>query len=283
MIIDHRQIDLFGKMLFERAVIQPPFKKPNPMPNEACFLHIREGAYNSISEEEYLRVPQGQSVLMKCGSYLSQMLPNRETGMYEAVAVHFHPDVLRRVYRHELPSFLHEKRQQVRSNMALIASSIPIDKYVEDILFYFEHPHLVNEDILILKTKEIILLLLQTKDAPNVLQILDHLFTERTVDFKTIIEAHICSELSLAEFAQLTHMSLSSFKRTFKSIYNSTPASYIQNRRLEKAAELLLVSDSTIGDIAFDCGFKTISHFSQKFKLTYGISPSEYRLTRSGK
>ena len=283
MIIDHKRIDLFGKLLFEKAVIKPPFKKPNPMINEACFLHIREGGYHSISEDEYLSIYKGQSVLMKCGNFLSQMIPDQQTGMYEAVAVHFHPDVLRKIYANELPSFLTNRKKKLQNNMALVNSSIPIDKYVEDILFYFEHPELANEDILILKTKEIILLLMQTKDAPNVLEILENLYSERTVDFKTIIEAHIFSEISLTEYAQLTNMSLSSFKRKFKSIYQTTPSNYIQQIRLEKSKEFLTISDQSIGDIAYECGYKTISHFSKKFKENYGISPSEFRLTRSGK
>ena len=281
MIIEYKRMDLFGKMLFEKVVIQPPFKKPNPMPNEACFLHIREGGYNSISESEFLNISQGQSVLMKCGNYLSQMIANKQTGIYEAVAVHFHPDVLRKIYSNDLPSFLIEKKKTSNFNMALVNASIPIEKYIEDILFYFEYPQLANEDILILKTKEIILLLMQTRDAPNVLQILENLFSERTVDFKTIIESHLFSEISLTEYAQLTNMSLSSFKRKFKAIYQTSPLHYIQQRRLKKSKELLTISDQPIGEIAYDCGFKSISHFSKKFKENYGISPSVFRLTLS--
>ena len=283
MIIDYNRIDLFGKMLFEKAVIKPPFKRPNPMTDEACFLHIREGGYKSISEEESLFITQGQSVIMKCGNYLSQMVANKDTGMYEAVAVHFHPDVLRRVYSNDLPSFLLDNKQKYFSNMALVNASIPIDKYIEDILFYFEHPQLANDDILVLKTKEIILLLMQTHNAPNVLQILENLFSKRTIDFKTIIEAHLFTEISLSEYAQLCNMSLSSFKRRFKSVYQTTPLQYIQQKRLEKSRELLAVSDLSISDVAYDSGFKSLSHFSKRFKEAYGISPSEFRLTLSGK
>ncbi|MEM7381604.1 MAG: hypothetical protein AAF361_10470, partial [Bacteroidota bacterium] len=149
MIIDYKRIDLFGKLLFEKAIIKPPFRKPNPMPDEACFLHIREGAYRSISVEENLGVGKGQSVLMKCGNYLSRMLPDPRTGMYEAVAVHFFPDVLKKIYTSDLPSFLTNPTRENKVHMTLIDTSIPIDKYIEDIIFYFEHPQLVNDDILV--------------------------------------------------------------------------------------------------------------------------------------
>ncbi len=283
MVTYHNQIDLFGKILFEKAIIKPPFKKPNPMPNEACFLHIREGGYNAISEEEFLTVYKGQSVLMKCGNYLSQMIPDKKTGNYEAVAVHFHPDVLKKIYANDLPSFLNSKKLNYTSNMALVHASAAIDKYIEDILFYFEHPQLANEDILILKTKEIILLLMQTKDAENIKQILENLFSQRTVSFRNTIDAHIFSDISILELAQLTNMSLSSFKRTFKAEYQTTPREYIYNRRITKAKELLSISKYTISDIAYNCGFKSVSHFSTKFKETYQKSPSEYRMSQSDK
>ncbi|WP_431129145.1 helix-turn-helix transcriptional regulator [Flagellimonas flava] len=284
MIKEYKRIDLFGKLLFEKALILPPFRAPNPMHNEACFLHVREGGYKSFSESEFLKINTKQSVLMKCGNYVGQMVSDKKTGQYQAVAVHFHPEVLRRIYGNDLPNFLvNKKKNTPRHNMALIEASIPVDKYVEDVLFYFDNPHLVNEELLCLKTKEIVLLLMQTQNAPHILQILENLFTERTVDFKTTIAAHIFSEISINELAQLTHMSLSTFKRKFKEIYQLPPQQYILGQRLAKAKDLLQVSDDSIQDIAFATGFKTIHHFSFKFKQHFGSSPSKYRLGFLGK
>lgn len=283
MIVEHKTIHLFGKLLFEWALIMPPFKKLNPMPNEACFVHIRQGTYNSVSEDEFLTSYQGQSVLMKCGSYLSQMVSNPVTDMYETVAVHFHPDVLKKIYEKETPSFLLKKKTYAGSNMAIINASAPIEKYIEDILFYFDHPQLANEDILVLKTKEIILLLMQSKDASSVRHILENLFSKRTVTFKKIIESHIFSDITVGELAQLNNMSLSSFKRTFKKTYHTSPSQYINAKRLQKSKELVAISDLSINAIAYDCGFKTTSHFSKKFKQEYGVSPKVFRLNQSDK
>ena len=284
MIKDHKRIDLFGQILFEKALIIPPFKTPNPMKNEACFLHVREGTYDSYSEEKFLQINTRQSVLMKCGYFVGQMVADSETGQYQAVAVHFHPEVLRKIYGNDLPSFLvNQKKNIPRHNMALIEASIPVDKYVEDVLFYFDNPHLVNEELLCLKTKEIILLLMQTQNAPHIIQILENLFTERTVDFKASISAHIFSEISINELAQLTNLSLSSFKRRFKEIYGIPPLQYIQRQRLEKAKDLLLVSDDSVQDVAFISGFKTINHFSKKFKEHFGVAPTQFRLNHADK
>jgi len=48
-------------------------------------------------------------------------------------------------------------------------------------------------------------------------------------------------------------------------------------RRLRKAAQLLQTTDKTVQQIADECGFESLSHFSRYFKAKFGITPSQYR------
>ena len=91
------------------------------------------------------------------------------------------------------------------------------------------------------------------------------------------------NDISFEELAHLCNMSLSTFKRYFKKIYGATPLEYITDRRLEESKKLLATSNQAIVDIALDSGFKTMSHYSRKFKEKYGIPPSQYKLTFSDK
>lgn len=154
---------------------------------------------------------------------------------------------------------------------------------MESMLFYFENPAVVDEELLVLKFKEIVLLLLKTEDAPSIIEIMHNLFSPKSFPFKEIVEGHIFSPLSISDLAELTNNSLASFKRVFKKIYGDSPASFIKNRRLEKAAELLMVSDERISSIAQDCQFGDTAHFSNSFKAKYKLSPTEYRLSQSHK
>ncbi|WP_278021379.1 helix-turn-helix domain-containing protein [Flavobacterium ginsengisoli] len=72
-------------------------------------------------------------------------------------------------------------------------------------------------------------------------------------------------------------MSVSSFKREFAKIYNDTPANYIKVKKLEKATQLLQVSDQRITEIAFDCGFNDLANFTKSFTSKYNISPTNFR------
>jgi AraC-like DNA-binding protein len=282
VIIEHKTLDIFGKMLFETVTLKPPFKKPNPMRNEACFLYIIEGEYDSISESEKLRIQTEESVLMKCGNYLSSMLKSKTSDKYQALAVHFFPEVLLKIYDNKLPCFLKES-QNADIGMVKLNSDILIKKYIDSILFYFENQNLVNEDILILKLKEIILLLYQTKNASAIHNILSNLFNPTSFSFREVIEHHFYTNNTLEELAQLTNTSLSTFKRDFKKIYKIPPATFIRNKKLEKAMELLSSTNLRTSDIAYDCGFIDVSHFSKTFKQKYGLSPTLYKMTHFSK
>lgn len=67
--------------------------------------------------------------------------------------------------------------------------------------------------------------------------------------------------------------------RCFKKYLNTTPTAYINQLRINYAANLLCYSDFEIIDICFDCGFQNLSHFYHLFKKEYDISPAKFRKT----
>ena len=91
------------------------------------------------------------------------------------------------------------------------------------------------------------------------------------------------SQLTIEELAQRNNLSVSSFKREFAKLYNDTPANYIKTKRLEKAAGLLLASDTRITDIAFECGFNDLANFTKSFHNKYNVTPTNYRSNQISK
>lgn len=282
MILNHRKLDLYGKLLFETMVLTPPFQKPNPMPDEACFLYVVEGSYDSTSEQEQIRIQADESVLMKCGNYLSDMIPTPESDKYQAVAVHFYPEVLLKIYENKLPDFL-KNNTLPNTGMAKLNSDVLIKKYIDGLLFYFENPQIVDEEILILKLKEIIVLLNKTQNAPKIRTILSNLFNPTSYSLRDIVEAHIYSIITVERIAELAGMSISTFKREFQKIYIESPATYFRAKKIEKALELLSATDLRATEIAYECGFSSLSHFSRTFKQIKGISPTAYKMNHFSK
>ena len=282
MILAHQTLELFDKMLFERATLCPPFKRQVPMPNEACFLYVLDGGYHSYSEEGAMTVQAKEGILMKCGNYLGRFFSTSESKEYKAIAVHFYPEVLKKIYESGLPEFL-KKSAKPKVGMTKVKSDEMLKRYIESILFYFENPQMASEELMVLKLKELILILNETQNAPEIQLILSNLFSPMVYSFKEIIAAHLYSNITIPELAQLTNLSESSFKREFKKVYNDSPASYLRQHKLRKAEELLMVSELNVTQITFECGFSDVAHFSRLFKNKYGESPSAYRLNQMNK
>ncbi len=121
------------------------------------------------------------------------------------------------------------------------------------------------------------LLLAQSQNASAVQMILSQLFSPTAYSFRQIIEANLFSQVTIEQLAEQSNLSISSFKREFTKLYNDTPAHYIRNKKLEKAAELLLLSDERVTDIAWECGFNDLATFTKNFSDKYHITPSGYR------
>ena len=284
MITERKKYELFGKTLIEKIVIIAPFKVPAPMPDEACFLYVIEGEIKYQLNNLNINIPANDAVLLKCGNYFGQMSSNKISKKQEVIIVHFHPEILKKVYEKDIPKILEQpKRISIPVSFEKINNEILIQKYIEGLLFYFDNPSLVNEEMLVLKLKEIILLLSQTKNAPVIQQILSQLFSPATFTFKQVIEDNIYTNLSAEQLARLTNLSTSTFKREFKKIYDDTPANYLKNIRLDRAAELLTISDERITNISFNCGFSNLAHFSKCFHQKFNVSPTTYRLNKIDK
>ena len=280
MILDYKKFELYGKTVFEKGEVKTPFNMPNILQDEACFLYILDGIGVNISHNNQQNVTANESLLLKCGNYVVRMRSNSKKKMYSAFVVHFHPSVLKSIYNKELPKFLTKKTEDRHdTNMAKLASNILIDKFVQDFLVYFENPHLVTTDLLELKLKEIILLLHNSPNGSEIRLILSNLFTPHRYNLQQIVESHLYRNTTIYELAALCNMSLSSFKREFKNIFNDNPASYLRKMKLLKAEELVKTTKLRVNEIAEECGFEDASHFSNTYFKFYGKYPSSDRLT----
>lgn len=85
-------------------------------------------------------------------------------------------------------------------------------------------------------------------------------------------------ELTLAETARQHCVSPAHLSRSFKRETGMNFNEYLSLLRLKKAEQLLKQEPhQTIAEIAFSCGFNDSNYFSEKFRSTYGCSPSAFR------
>ncbi|MBK8192216.1 MAG: helix-turn-helix transcriptional regulator [Lewinellaceae bacterium] len=160
-----------------------------------------------------------------------------------------------------------------------VRQSSYLESYFESMLMYFRNADKPPQAIIKIKLQELLVNIISSD--PMLGAYLNALVLTSKPSLVRSMEANFCYNLKLEEFAELTHRSLSSFKRDFQQFFQETPGKWLLHKRLEHAAKLLLNSNSNITQLAFDCGFEDASHFSRAFKQKMGLSPSEFRATRS--
>ena len=276
MIIHHKHFEFQGKSLIEKLTVKSPLKQSPVFQNEACFIYFKEGEAVISSPTENVFVENGESILLKCGSYFAEIMNKVDGGICEVFVIHLYPEILNEIYQNEIPHFI-ENKKEASYTQKIIHKNV-IQQFIQSLDFYFENPALVSTELLRLKLKELVLLLLETNEKTTILELFAHLFTPRKATIQEVVNAHLFSNISLEQMAQLAGQSLSTFKRAFKEHFNNTPAKYIRAQRMKKAAHLLKASDFSISEIAYQLGYEDSSHFSRLFSQSLQLSPSEYRL-----
>ena len=94
---------------------------------------------------------------------------------------------------------------------------------------------------------------------------------------KAYIEENFYKPLTVKEVAREVFISPSYFLHLFKEKSGYTFTDYLTNVRLQKAKELLIKTENSITDIAYEAGFSNSNYFSSVFKNIEGITPSEYK------
>lgn len=84
-------------------------------------------------------------------------------------------------------------------------------------------------------------------------------------------------ELTLVDVADKYNMSKSHFSRRFKAVTGFGYKEYLISVRLKEACNLLLTTNKSITDIAFQCGFNDSNYFGDAFRKANGVSPHKYR------
>lgn len=98
-------------------------------------------------------------------------------------------------------------------------------------------------------------------------------------DFETKFQKILTQNLANPDFSwskYLTEfaMSQSTFQRTVKDKYNNTPLGYLKQKRLEQAKQLITENKNNVAEIAYACGFNSVSYFNRLFKEEYGSTPT---------
>jgi AraC family transcriptional regulator len=92
------------------------------------------------------------------------------------------------------------------------------------------------------------------------------------------IDANLARDIRLSDLAGLLQLPMDTFARRFRATIGQAPYGYVLRRRVERAAELLRATDTSISAVALATGFSSQSHFTSAFKHLTGTTPRRYRM-----
>lgn len=275
MISSRKHFDFKGKCLLEKLTVERSTRLHIDFPKEACYLFVCKGNIVVNGSEISAPLSSDDAILLNCGYYIADFINASSHDITEVFAVHLHPDILREIFKSELPHFVKNDATSILPSK--VVSQTVLEKFIESITFYFDNPEIVNEEILVLKVRELILLLVQSTHAEGIYKLFTSLFSRRATTISSVINTHLYSNFTIRELSKLAGLSLTSFKDAFIRAYGEPPARYIRKMKIEKAKKLLLTSDHTVNEIADLVGYKDLSHFSKSFQAVTGSSPTRFR------
>jgi AraC-like DNA-binding protein len=91
------------------------------------------------------------------------------------------------------------------------------------------------------------------------------------------IEKRAAEDISQSEVAAQAKMSPAAFSRWFKSHMGCVFQRYLNELRVARACSLLVRSDMSVTDSAFQAGFNNLSNFNRRFQEITGLTPKAFR------
>lgn len=107
---------------------------------------------------------------------------------------------------------------------------------------------------------------------------LEHFEQELNAYFKSE-KPHSVGLPSVLYFADIMGLSANYFGDLVKKETGKSAQDYIRLKIMNIAKDRILDSSKTVSDIAYELGFKYPQHFTRMFKMSIGVTPSEYRNT----
>jgi len=238
-------------------------------------VHVVSGKKTWHTTDGSFTAEAGQSLYFKKGAAIVEQFFNEEF----CLLLFFVPDEFIRSVVKEYAGEPEKTFEKTALNESTIRvnSDIALEVFFQSMMTYFSGMERPSEALLRLKLKELILGILVSKQNPKLSAYFNSIGNNEAPSVSEIMESNFRYNLSLENFAELCHRSLSSFKRDFQKQYNVSPGKWLVNKRLNYSTVLLKNNHLNISQVVFECGFEDLSHFSRAFKSRFGVSPTQFR------
>ena len=127
------------------------------------------------------------------------------------------------------------------------------------------------------KSVELLYLLCNPKGQEDSAPALERETVRRLAEICRYMEEHLDESLTISALSRRACLSTTTFKEGFRRLYGLPVHTWLRQRRIERAAELLRGSALSVLGVAQSVGYGSASQFSAAFRRQYGMTPAMYR------
>lgn len=244
--------------------------------HESFFVHMLEGRKGWYAHDEEVLLSAGETAFVRKGAtLLRQYLDQPSCVVLFFISDAFICETLRAIGQ--------ERRVPPRAvpTVMRIHPSLVLTSFFQGMLAHFQEARPTPE-LLRLKFRELLLSVVGDPRNAEVLTYFCSLLHDPAQErVRRVMEDNYRYNLQLEDFARLCGRSLSAFKRDFQEVFGMPPGRWLRQQRLERARALLRSTPMQVSEVAFQCGFENLSHFSRAFKEHFGHAPAALRETKA--
>ena len=128
------------------------------------------------------------------------------------------------------------------------------------------------------KSVELLYLLSNPEErAADAAPALEREVVRRLDEVRRYMEEHLAEPMTISSLSRRACLSATAFKEGFHRLYGLPAHTWLRQRRMERAAELLRSTSLSVLGVAQSVGDGSASQFSAAFRREYGVTPAAYR------
>jgi len=261
--------------ILSKELLNPLIKREGYISNHVISMVLEGEQVIKTYDEKIIRVKKNEVLFIPRGMYyITDLLPDK--GAFKSLLFYFDDSIIEQ--------FLATSKVTEISNKSvpdhLIFGVVPrLKLFAESLLQIYQDRQLRNKNFLDLKILEMLYLLNDLAKEQEFANFLFRLTLPKKRNIKAFMENNFDKPLKIEDYAYLTGRSVSTFRRDFKSFYQTTPQKWLKEKRLAKALTILSKNEISVTELAYEVGYENISYFIKEFKNKVGQSPKQYILS----
>ena len=241
---------------------------------ECHLVFILSGEKKWEVNGEMIAADKGDIVFVKQGSAIVHHSDHEEF----CVLILFipHSFISQFIINNEFAVSANDKDQSPKGAIKL-ESNMVLEGYRNSLLSYLTDAQVDLQQVARVKLQELLHYIFTNENFKEISAYLKSISRQDNSHLQYIMEANFMLPIGLDQFARMSNMSLSTFKRKFQEAYQMAPGVWLANKRLALSKKILSTSDRTIAEIADASGFNSTSYFVKAFKHEFHQTPLQYR------